>query len=75
MLTAPIDMTRVRPELWANDKAAYRTVNQGVPQLPGFEAITYQLKGPKMNQRVAFFDRNVIHDPRASLEQQLGPLL
>jgi hypothetical protein len=74
MLTAPVDMTKVRPDLWPNEKAAYRTVQQGVPQLPGFVSVTYQLKGPNMKQRLAFFDLNIIPDPRAWLESKLGPL-
>jgi putative DNA primase/helicase len=74
MPTAPVDMTKLRPELWANEKAAYRCIKHGVPKLPGFVAITYQLKGPKMNQRVAYFDQQVIPDPRAWLEQRLGAL-
>jgi putative DNA primase/helicase len=75
MLTAPIDMVKVRPDLWPNRKAATRTLNEGVPTLPRFVSITYQLKGPKMNQRLAFFDLNIIPDPRAWLESKLGPLV
>ena len=43
--------------------------------MPGFVPITYQLKGPKMKQRLAYFDLNVIPNPRAWLEANIGPLL
>jgi len=34
----------------------------------------YQLAGPKMNRRTALFDPAVLPDPRAWLEDRLGPL-
>ena len=57
MLTAPVDMVRLWPDLWPNEKAADRTMAAGVPALPGFEQVAYQLKGPKMKQRIGHFDR------------------
>jgi putative DNA primase/helicase len=74
MLTSPGDMVKVWPKLWSNPKAAYRTVQDGVPALPGFETVTYQLEGPKMNRRLAYFDRTLIPDPEAWLCERLGPL-
>ena len=69
MLTAPVDMVRLWPELWPNEKAAYRTIQEGVPALPGFEQVAYQLKGPKMKQRLGHFDRTVIADPQGWLTE------
>jgi hypothetical protein len=74
MLTAPVDMTRVRPELWPNRKAATRTLKQGVPSLPGFVPVHYQLVGAKMKRRLGYFDPALISDPRTWLREQLGAL-
>jgi putative DNA primase/helicase len=74
MLTAPCDLVQLWPTLWPNRKAATRTLQQGVPKLPSFERIEYKLAGPKMKQRVGFFDLALIHDPRAWLRQRLGRL-
>ena len=38
MLTAPVDMVRLWPELWPNEKAAYRTIQEGVPVAAGVRA-------------------------------------
>jgi putative DNA primase/helicase len=75
MLTSLVDMMKVWPKLWLNQTAARRTLNQGVPVLPGFEPVTYQLKGPKMKRRLAYFDRTLIPDPEAWLRERLGDLL
>ena len=64
MLTAPVDMVRLWPELWPNEKAAYRTIQQGVPALPGFEQVAYQLKGPKMKRRLGALRPGA--DPRSA---------
>ncbi len=72
MLTSPVDMMKVWPKLWPNTRAADRTVQQGLPVLPGFEPVTYQLKGPKMKPRVGYFD-NLIPDPETWLREWLGP--
>ena len=48
-------MVKLWPELWPNEKAAYRTIKQGVPELPGFEPVEYQLAGAKMKRRDGFF--------------------
>ena len=75
MLTAPCDLVELWRHLWPNEKAAYRTVKAGVPPLPGFERVEYQLAVPKMKQRVGYFDLALIPDPHAWLEAQLGPLM
>jgi Bifunctional DNA primase/polymerase, N-terminal/Primase C terminal 2 (PriCT-2) len=74
MLLSPVDLVKLWPALWPNDKAADRTVAIGIPELPGFDLITYQLVGPKMTRRTAYFDRKIIPDPGAWLEARLGPL-
>ena len=74
MLTSPVDMVRIWPDLWRNTKAAKRTIAMRVPNLPGFQRFTYQPNGPKLKTRVAYFDLSVISDPRGWLEQRLGPL-
>jgi putative DNA primase/helicase len=74
MLTSPADMVKLWPHIWPNTKAADRTLKQGVPDLPGFERVEYQLKGAKMNRRWALFDRSLIPDPLAWLGAQLGAL-
>jgi hypothetical protein len=74
MLLSPVDLVKVWPALWPNDKAADRTIAMGAPSLPGFDLIIYQLEGPKMTRRTAHFDRKIIPDPHAWLEARLGPL-
>jgi hypothetical protein len=74
MLLSPVDLAKVWPALWPNDKAADRTIAMGAPSLPGFDLIIYQLVGPKMTRRTAYFDRKIIPDPHAWLEARLGPL-
>jgi Primase C terminal 2 (PriCT-2) len=68
MLLSPVDLVKIWPALWPNDKAADRTIAMGIPALPGFDLITYQLDAPKMTRRTAYFDRKIIPDPRAWLE-------
>jgi len=72
MLESAIDRVHIWPELWPNVKAAERA--KRIPSLPGFEPVTYQLVGPKMNRRIGHFDRSLIPNPAAWLEQRLGPL-
>ena len=74
MLTAPIDMVRLWPTLWPNTRAADRTLQEGVPELPGFVAVDYRLKGAKRKWRRGYFDLARIHDPSAWLAQHLGPV-
>ena len=74
VLLSPADMVTAFANFWPNDKAADRTLKQGVPTLPGFVPMTYQLKGPRMKWRRALFDPIVIPDPRAWLEGKLGPI-
>jgi putative DNA primase/helicase len=75
MLTAPCDLVKLWSKLWPNEKAAYRTIKAGVPNLPSFERVEYQLAGPKMKQRIGYFDLTLIPDPRAWLEARLGRLI
>jgi putative DNA primase/helicase len=75
MLTSRIDLVRLWPQWWPNDTAARRSLQQGVPKLPGFERVEYQLAGAKMNKRVGFFDLTFIPDPHAWLSQRLGWLI
>lgn len=74
MLESPIDMVKIWPQLWPNNIAADRTVKGGLPNLPGFTPIIYQLKGPKKKRRAGHFDLTMIPDPRPWLESRLGPL-
>ena len=41
---------------------------------PHVRKVSYQLAGPKMNRREAFFDPGALPDPRSWLETRLGPL-
>jgi hypothetical protein len=74
MLTSPVDLVKLWPGLWRNKSAADRTIVRGVPNLPGFERMAYQLDGPKMKQRTGYFDRRLSPDPLAWLTARLGPL-
>ena len=74
MLESPVDMVRVWPTIWRNTRAADRSLAKGVPALPGFDRLRYQLDGAKMKPRIAYFDRELISDPRAWLEERLGLL-
>jgi hypothetical protein len=70
MLTAPSEMVKVFPLIWPNNSAADRTIQQGVPKLPGFVPVKYQLPGKK--RRLAYFDLSVVPDPTAWLRVRLG---
>ena len=74
MLASPVDMVRIWPMIWPNDKAADRTLSKGIPVLTGFRRFNYQLVGPKMKPRAAYIDLDLIPDPRVWLEARLGPL-
>ncbi len=73
MLEAPDDMVKLWPELWPNRQAATRGV-KGIPDLPNFETVRYQLKGRNQKFRVGRFDRSLITDPGAWLAERLGPV-
>ena len=87
MLTSPCDMVKVWPELWKSQKrrkkaertsklkAAQRTVEQGVPELPGFVPVSYQLEGAKMKPRLGYFNLSIIPDPILWLETNIGPVV
>ena len=74
MLASTVDLMKLWPAIWPNHSSAERTLAAGIPKLPGFEPVTYQLDGPKMKQRVGYFDRRLISDPLAWLTERLGPL-
>jgi putative DNA primase/helicase len=75
ILTSECDLLKLWPHLWPNRQAATRTLKAGVPNLPGFAQVEYQLVGPKMNKRFGYFDLSVIPNPRAWLEARIGPLV
>jgi hypothetical protein len=65
-------MVKVFPLTWPNNSAADRTIHQGVPKLPGFVPVKYQLPGKK--RRLAYFDLSVVPDPMAWLRVRFGTL-
>jgi putative DNA primase/helicase len=75
MLMAECDLMKLWPHLWPNRTAATRTLKAGMPTLPGFQSVEYQLAKPGMNKRIGYFDPTLIPDPRAWLEAQLGRLI
>jgi hypothetical protein len=75
MLTSECDLMKCWPHLWPNRQVATRTLKPGVPNLPGFEKVEYQLVGNGMKPRVGYFDLSVIPDPRAWLEANIGQLV
>ena len=74
VLTSRVDLMKAWPDLWPNVDKAKETVSEPRPALPGFVEVTYQLSGPKMKRRSAWFDLDLIPDPRGWLEARLGPL-
>lgn len=72
MLASPVDMVRIWPAIWPNDNPT-APLRRGSLGLPGFQRFIYQLDGPKMKPRIAYF-RNLIPDPRTWLEARRGPL-
>jgi hypothetical protein len=73
MLTSPGDMVKLWPELWSNEKAAYRTLEHGdVPLLPGFTPVSYHLAAGKMKPRIGHFNTALISDPTSWLLERLG---
>jgi hypothetical protein len=75
MLTSECDLMKCWPQLWPNQMVAKRTLRAGVPNLPSFDQVEYQLVGPKLNKRIGYFDLTRIPDPRAWLEARLGQLV
>ena len=83
VLLSRVDMAAAWPGVWRNDTAAKRTL-EGLRKkstlavlqrlLVSWQAVTYRLSGPKMKQRIGYFDRALIPDPRAWLASKLGPL-
>jgi hypothetical protein len=73
MLTSPGDMVKLWPELWSNEKAAYRTLENGdVPLLPGFTPVSYHLAAGRMKPRIAHCNLALIADPTSWLQDRLG---
>lgn len=65
MLTTSLsDLAKLWPELWPNAKAAKWDLVKGVPELPGWQRVTYQRKGPKLKRQKACFDLGVIAEPQ-----------
>ena len=76
MLTSLADLQKAWPTIWPNEKAAERTVKAGVPDLPGFEPVSYRLAGRgKMKERIGWLDRSRVPNPLMWLEDRLGPVL
>jgi putative DNA primase/helicase len=75
MLESECDLMKCWPHLWPNRRGASRTLAAGVPNLPGFQPVEYQLAGPKMNKRIGHFDLSVVPDVRAWLTARLGQLV
>ena len=83
VLTSRTDMIRAWPQTWDNDTAARRTLEElrKEPTLAAlrtlvasWQPVTYQLVGPNMKQRVAYFDLTRVPDPKRWLTKHLGPL-
>ena len=72
MLTSPADLVKVRPDLWPNTRTADRTIEAGVPVLPGFVQVNYKLAGSKRKSRIGWFDLGIVPDPIAWLRERLG---
>jgi hypothetical protein len=72
MLTSPVDLMKTWPDLWPNHSVADRTLRAGVPELPGFVPVPYQLAGAKMNERLAYFDMSIVPYPISWIEEKLG---
>ena len=83
VLLSRVDMAAAWPKVWRNDTAAKRTLEElrkGSTLaalrrlLVSWQAVTYQLDGPKMKQRIGYFDRALIPNPQAWLVSRLSPL-
>jgi hypothetical protein len=74
VLTSASDLVRVWPEIWTSLSKADRTIAGGLPALPGFVEVAYQLAGAKMKTRTAYFDLSLIPEPRAWLQERAGLL-
>jgi hypothetical protein len=60
MLTSPTDMTRAFPDIWPTRGAAEWTLKEGIPELPGFQIVTYQPPGGRQKKRQAY--ANLAHE-------------
>jgi Bifunctional DNA primase/polymerase, N-terminal/Primase C terminal 2 (PriCT-2) len=72
-LVSPTDMVKAWPRLF-NLRAAERCSAVGIPPLPNYVKVSYQLAGRNMKPRIGYFDLALIPDPRAWLEARLGAL-
>jgi putative DNA primase/helicase len=90
VLTNRSDMVKCFPEIWPNGSAARRALEGfsasyafgeksgskffiGLP-IKDFEPVFYQPTGQGMQKRHGYFLLALVPDPRAWLEQRLGPL-
>jgi hypothetical protein len=73
MLMSPKDLATTWPDVWANTRAADRSLKD-FPELPGFEKFFYRPIGAKMKRRHARFDRALIPDPTRWLIDRFGPV-
>ena len=62
-------------ETLAEPQGGGADVKQGVPDLPGFVEVPYQLEGARMKPRVGYFHLATIPDPMVWLETNLGPVV
>ena len=74
MLTAPVDMVRLWPDLWPNEKAADRTLAAGRAGAARIRAGSLSARGAEDETALGHFDRALIPDPRAWLTEHLGSL-
>ncbi len=79
MLTSSKDMVKIWPKICPNERAADRTLADGVPVLPGFVSVSYRPAGASgrrgggaVRWRQGFFDLSIIPDPKTWLEGWLG---
>jgi hypothetical protein len=75
-LESPTDMAAAWPEVWATAKAAERSPESlNRESYKGkWGSVRYQRSGPNQNWKEAFYDPDVIPDPRGWLEDRVGPL-
>jgi putative DNA primase/helicase len=75
-LESPTDMATSWPEVWATAKAAERSPESlNRESYKGkWGSVRYQRSGPNQNWKEAFYDPDVIPDPRGWLEDRVGPL-
>lgn len=82
-LDSPSDMAKVWPHVWPTEEAAHGwrkrfTAGQSPIEIGIYRDLTacgrYQLPGPRQKWRIFRFDPSAVPDPKAWLEERLGPL-